>query len=138
MPHDIVSDRGSIFTSEFWKKAKEGWHIQRKLSTAFHPQTDGQTERTNTIMEQYLRAYVNYQQDDWTDKVPRAEFVYNNAKQETIKESPFYANYGYNPDHESLRQTTTSDDQADVTQEKSHTEELRQLHESLGQEMTHV
>ena len=88
MPHDIVSDTGSLFTSEFWKKATEGWQIQRKLSTAFHPQTDGQTERTNAIMEQYLRAYVNYQQDDWTDKFPMAEFAYNNAKQETIKESP--------------------------------------------------
>ena len=54
MPHDIVSDRGSLFTSEFWKKATEGRQIQRKLSTAFHPQTDGQTERTNAIMEQYL------------------------------------------------------------------------------------
>ena len=138
MPHDIISDRGSIFTSEFWKKATREWHIQRKLSTAFHPQTDGQTERTNAIMEQYLRAYVNYQQDDWTEKLPMAEFAYNNAKQETINESPFYANYGYHPDHESLRKTEGSGDQEKSTEEKSHTEELRKLHESLAQEMSHA
>ena len=71
-----------------------------------------------------MRAYVNYQQDDWTDKLPMAEFAYNNAKQETIKESPFYANYGFHPDHESLRHTT-SDDQQELTQNTSHIEELR-------------
>src|SRR5205807_7582610 len=56
--------------------------IERRLSTAVHPQTDGQTERTNGILEQYLRAYINYQQDDWTDYLPFAEFAYNNRSEE--------------------------------------------------------
>jgi hypothetical protein len=71
--------------------------VKQKLSTAFHPQTDGQTERMNQTLEQYLRIYCNYQQDDWTDHLDSAEFSYNNAKQPSIEHSPFYANYGYHP-----------------------------------------
>src|SRR5436190_22491576 len=70
---------------------------KQKLSTAFHPQMDGQTERMNQMMEQYLRMYCNYQQDDWAELLSLAEFSYNNAHQATIKCSPFYANYGLNP-----------------------------------------
>src|SRR4030095_14699902 len=66
-------------------------------STAFHPQSDGQTERVNQVLEQYLRIYCNYQQDDWTTLLPLAEFTYNNAQHNSTKSSPFYANYGYHP-----------------------------------------
>ena len=61
IPRDIITDRGSLFTSDLWKEITEKLGIERRLSTAFHPQTDGQTERTNGILEQYLRAFVNYQ-----------------------------------------------------------------------------
>ena len=64
LPRDIITDRGSIFISDIWKNTAEKLGIERRLSTAFHPQTDGQTERTNATLEQYLRAYVNYQQDN--------------------------------------------------------------------------
>ena len=101
MPKDITTDRGYIFTLEKWKEITQEWDIKRNLSTAFHPETDGQTERTNAILEQFLRAYVNYQQDDWTELLPYAEFAYNNSRQETIGRSPFYANYGHNPVYES-------------------------------------
>ena len=60
IPRDIIPDRGSLFTSGLWKQITEKLGIERRLSTAFHPQTDGQTERTNAILEQYLRAYINY------------------------------------------------------------------------------
>ena len=66
-----------------------------KFSTAFHPQTDGQTEKFNAVMEQYLRSYVNYLQDDWVERLPLAEFVANNQVSETTGISPFFANYGY-------------------------------------------
>ena len=56
---------------------------------AFHPKTDGQTEWTNGILEQYLWAYVNYQQDNWNELLPMAEFAYNNGYQETIQTTPF-------------------------------------------------
>jgi hypothetical protein len=69
----------------------------RNLSMAFHPETDGQTERVNAIMEQYLRAYCNYQQDNWKQLLPIAEFYYNNTQSETTRVTPFYANYGYHP-----------------------------------------
>jgi hypothetical protein len=71
--------------------------IEPALSTAFHPQTDGQTERINAIMEQYLRAYVSYLQDDWKRFLPTAQFAANNQVSETTKLSPFFTLYGINP-----------------------------------------
>jgi transposase InsO family protein len=65
VPDTIVSDRGPQFTSRFWKHLCHSLKIEPRLSMAFHPETDGQTEQMNSIMEQYLRAYVNYQQDNW-------------------------------------------------------------------------
>jgi len=65
LPHDIITDRGILFTTDLWKETTGKLGIERRLSTAFHPQTHGQTECTNAILEQYLRAYINYQQDDW-------------------------------------------------------------------------
>ena len=91
LPADITTDRDTLFTSELWKETTKQLQIERKISTAFHPQTDGQTERTNAILEQYLPAYVNYQQDKWTELLPLAEFAYNNSKQEMIKHTPFFA-----------------------------------------------
>jgi hypothetical protein len=72
--------------------------VKRRLSTAFHPQTDGQTERQNQTIEQYLRCYCNYRQDDWYSKLPLAEFTYNNSVHSTTGLTPFYALYGYHPD----------------------------------------
>ena len=100
IPRDIITDRGSLFTSELCKQITEKLGIERRLSTAFHPQTDSQTKRTNAILEQYLRAYVNYQQDNCNKLLPLAEFAYNNGYQETIKTTSFYANYGRYPEHQ--------------------------------------
>ena len=97
IPRDMITNRGSLFTSGLWKQITEKLGIERRLSTAFHAQTDGQTERTNAILEQYLRAYINYQRDNWNELLPLAEFAYNNGYQETIKTTPFYANYGRIP-----------------------------------------
>jgi len=71
---------------------------RRQLSTAFHPQTDGQTERQNQTLEHYLRCYVGYRQDDWVDWIPQAEFTYNNTVHASTGTTPFYAMYGYHPD----------------------------------------
>ena len=97
LPADIFSDRGSLFTSGFWERVTKALRISRKLSTAFHPQTNGQTERDNTSLEQYLRAYCNYQQDHWEKLLPIAEFCYNNTQAESPKVTPFFANYGFHP-----------------------------------------
>jgi len=67
------------------------------MSTAFHPQTDGQTERMNASMQQYLRVFVNHQQDDWVHWLPLAEFVANDGISETTKWTPFFADQGVDP-----------------------------------------
>ena len=72
-----------------------GIHANR--SSAFHPQTDGQTERLNSTLEQCLRMYCDYQQDDWTSLLPMADFSYNNSKHSATTMTPFYANYRFHP-----------------------------------------
>jgi hypothetical protein len=67
------------------------------MSTAYHPQTDGQTERVNQSLENYLRIFCHHRQDDWEKYLPSAEFSYNNAAHESTKLSPFYVEYGMNP-----------------------------------------
>uniref|UniRef100_A0A803TJH7 Integrase catalytic domain-containing protein n=1 Tax=Anolis carolinensis TaxID=28377 RepID=A0A803TJH7_ANOCA len=76
LPKSLVTDRGSQFTSRFWKALQKLLGIDSRLSSAHHPQTDGQTERTNATLEQYLRCYVNYQQDNWASLLPLSEFAY--------------------------------------------------------------
>ena len=97
LPDTIVSDRGPQFAADAQRQICRVLGIQRLLSTAFHPQTDGQTEIANAAMECYLRAFVSYQQDDWEPKLPFAEFAANNALSDTLHCSPFFANYGFNP-----------------------------------------
>jgi hypothetical protein len=97
LPDDIFSDRGPQFAARFWRHLCQRLRIAPKLSSAFHPQTDGQTERMNGIMEQYLRAYVAYQQDDWNLFLPLAEFAGNLLPSESTGASPFFANYGFDP-----------------------------------------
>ena len=124
----IVSDRGSIFTSQFWNALSKSLSLKKRLSTSFHPQTDGQTERTNQTVEQYLRIYCNYQQDNWMRHLALAEFSYNNAQHTSIGCSPFYANYGYNP-----RFTIDLNrfDKYPVPAAKEMAKRLQQLHEAL-------
>ena len=95
LPNSIVSDRGSIFTSKFWSSLYYFLSIKRRLSTAFYPQTNGQAERQNRKMEAYLRAFVNYEQDNQARLLPMAEFAYNNAKYASIGYTPFELNCGY-------------------------------------------
>jgi hypothetical protein len=96
-PTKITSDRDKLFTSNMWQSLADQLGIEHRLSTAYHPQTNGQTERVNQTLEQYLRHYVNFQQDDWAGLLPMAQFAYNNAMHATTKETPFFANYGFNP-----------------------------------------
>jgi hypothetical protein len=81
----------------FWQHMLEILKISPKLSSSYHPQTDGQSERTNQTLEQYLRCFINYQQDDWVDFLYMAEFAYNNSIHSSTGYSPFFANTGYHP-----------------------------------------
>lgn len=102
LPDDIISDRGPQFISRFWSALCKSLSITPKLSTAFHPQTDGQTERTNQTLEQYLRNYLTYEQSNWADLLPLAEFAHNNSSSKSTKVTPFFANYGLHPRANSL------------------------------------
>jgi transposase InsO family protein len=90
----IILDRGSQFTSSFWKSFHENMDAKLKYSSSYHPQTDGQTERTNQVMEDMLRACALQHGSSWDKSLPYAEFSYNNSYQASLKMSPFEALYG--------------------------------------------
>ncbi|WVZ92557.1 hypothetical protein U9M48_038608 [Paspalum notatum var. saurae] len=94
VPKKIVSDRGTQFTSHFWKRLHESMGTRLNFSSAYHPQTDGQTERTNQVLEDMLRACAIQYGTSWDKSSPYAEFSYNNSYQASIKMSPFQALYG--------------------------------------------
>ncbi|MBW0483327.1 hypothetical protein O181_023042 [Austropuccinia psidii MF-1] len=91
---NIVSDRGSLFVSSLWTNLCQQLKISRDLSTAYHPEADGHTERAYQILEQYLQMYVSYHQSDWRTWLPLAEFVYNNSDNSPTKKSLFFIVYG--------------------------------------------
>jgi hypothetical protein len=94
VPKKIVSDKGSQFTSKFWEKLHESMYTKLNFSSAYHPQTDGQTERTNQILEDMLRACALKYGKSWDKSLPYAEFSYNNSYQASIKMAPYEAIYG--------------------------------------------
>lgn len=97
LPEKLISDRDTRFTSRFWAALCHILGTRQAMSTAFHPQTDGQTERVNRILEDMLRHYVTPTQDDWDMYLSLVEFAYNNAWQESIRTTPFMLNYGQHP-----------------------------------------
>ena len=97
IPKMILSDRGPQFASKFMEDLTRVLGIKRKLSIAYHPQTDEQTERINQEIGMFLRHYVNYQQDDWTEWLATAEFAYNDKKHATTGKTPFKLNFGRHP-----------------------------------------
>ncbi|PRQ41877.1 putative nucleotidyltransferase, Ribonuclease H [Rosa chinensis] len=97
MPESIISDRDPIFLSAFWKNFFELQGSKLCMSTAYHPQTDGQTECLNRVLEQYLRCVILEEQGHWTDILPWAEWWYNTTYHSTIKMSPYQALYGIPP-----------------------------------------
>ena len=94
VPKSIVSDRDPIFTSKFWGALQRAMGTQLKFSTAFHPQTDGQSERTIQVLEDMLRACVIDFEGSWSKYLPLIEFSYNNSYQSTIGVAPYEMLYG--------------------------------------------
>jgi transposase InsO family protein len=94
VPKTIVSDRGPQFVSKFWEELHKSLGTKLLHSSAYHPQTCGQTERVNQILEDMLRACVLEFPQKWDDCLPLAEFSYNNSYQESIKMAQFEALYG--------------------------------------------
>lgn len=130
LPDSIISDRGSVFVSKFWKELTSLLKVNLRTSTAYHPQTDGQTERTNQTLETYLRAYVSYQQDDWVDYLPLAEFAFNSHVNSSTNQTPFFSNYAFHPTFEpQLTDRSTVPAAADLAQR------LERLHDELRAEL---
>ncbi|KAJ3705864.1 hypothetical protein LUZ61_009569 [Rhynchospora tenuis] len=97
LPSTIVSDRDPVFTSQFWKEIMRKLGIKLNMATAYHPQTDGQTERVNQCLEQYLRCVIQGHPKRWHKLLPMAEWWYNTSFHSAIQTTPFQALYGYAP-----------------------------------------
>lgn len=95
LPTNIRSECGTQFTSKFPKSLCQQLKIEARISSAYHPETDDRTERLNTIMDQYLRCYISYEQEDGTRWLPMAEFAANNHESATTEATPFFAKHGF-------------------------------------------
>lgn len=126
LPAEIISDRGTTFVSKYWQSLAARMGTNHKASTAYHPQTDGQTERVNQIVESYLRCYINFDQDDWVEYLPMAEFSYNSSVSESTKLTPFFANKGYEP--QAYRMPRKGEE---VQKAIIKAEDLKKLHDEL-------
>ena len=93
----MISDRGLQFVAGLTRELNKILGIETKLSTAYHPETDGQTERTNQELEQYLRIYINHRQNNWAEWLATAEFAFNNKIHTATKSLLFQVNYGREP-----------------------------------------
>ena len=126
IPQSIISNRDKLFTSKFWNTWTQQLGTKIKLSTAYHPQTNRQTKQTN--LEQYLRHYINFKQNDWIDLLPLAQFAYNNHQHSTTRILPFCANYGKHPNWDPNNNITTSTSEAATTK----INKIVKLHEELS------
>lgn len=127
IPDDIVSDRGSTFTSAWWKSFLEISGTKPNYSTAFHPETDGQTERIHQTLERHLRIFCDHLQGNWASLLPFAEHAYNSTHHSSIGMTPFYANYGYNP------RLSVDIHDVSVPAARNRLEHLSQVHETCKQ-----
>jgi hypothetical protein len=98
MPEQVISDRGSVWNNQFWRQVRNMLQVQHRMSTAYHPQTDGQTERANAVVGDVLRNYTRANGTDWDKWLPLVQFAMNNSWQESIKQTPFYMNTGAHPE----------------------------------------
>ena len=136
IPRGIVSDRGPVFTSAFWSSVCFHCKIKRRLSTAFHPQTDGLTERQNQVLEHYLRTFADDEQAQWANHLPLAEFAYNNARHSSTGESPFFLMYGYHPEiHYEVEDNSAVEG---VPEAKDRVRRLNEMRNSCAQRLEHA
>jgi hypothetical protein len=97
LPSNIASDWDSRFACTFWSSLAEALDIKVKITSPFHPHTDGQTEKVNQTLECYFRNYCNYKQDTWSEILLMAEYVYNNSVITAMGMSIFFPNFGLHP-----------------------------------------
>ena len=132
VPGHCTSDRGSEFVSHFFRSLGAALDMKLHFTSGYHPQADGQTERVNQTLEQYLRTFCNFQQDNWSSLLPLAEFAYNNAPNETTGVSPFFANKGYHPNLAVFPERDMASARA-----REYAIDLGELHEDLKENIRH-
>lgn len=118
IPKSIVSDRGSQFVNGLWSRICELLRVNHRLSTAYHPETDGSTERRNQEVETYLRTFVAYEQSDWTKWLPLAQIALDNKVASTTGVSPFFLSHGYNAETITTRPTPSAEERVRTPKEK--------------------
>jgi len=127
-PSHVTSDCGVEFTSKFFKSLASNLDMKLHFTSGYHPEMDGQTECTNQTLEQFLRIYCNYQQSNWAQLLPMAEFTYNNMPSSTTGVSPFFANKGYHPKaHFQVKRDST------LGPTNKYTSKLEEIHTRLKQ-----
>ena len=129
----IISDRDKLFTSKFWKALTEQIEIHRKLSTAYHSQTNEQTKKMNQILKQYLRHYVNYRQTNWVQLLSIAQFTYNSTCTNTTEVLSFYANHEYDSEMTKHEITIVRAQRANILMTQ-----LRDLHKKLAMNLKFI
>jgi hypothetical protein len=97
LPDAVISNRGPQFIADFTRELYKLLGIKRSTSTTYHPQSDSQTEHVNQEMEQFLRVFINKQQNDWEELLPLAEFTYNNHSHSSTQDTPFMLDTGHHP-----------------------------------------
>jgi transposase InsO family protein len=133
IPKTIISDRDKLFTSNYWATLMAEIGIKRKLSTAYHPQTDGQTERTNRTMKTYLKIYSNTSQDNWVSLLAMAQMAYNNKASEATGQTPYFANHGKHPN---LFERTLPSPKAEAAIKSA--EEMKKIHGEMSSKLLHA
>jgi transposase InsO family protein len=127
LPDAITSDRGSQFVSLLWERLCEILKINRRLSTAFHPQTDGSTERMNSVWEAYVRAFISWAQDDWAPLCPMAQIAINGRDATSTGVSPFFLQHGYHVDPLQLETPQGADRKKYNSEERSEREKAEMI-----------
>jgi transposase InsO family protein len=99
LPQAIVSDRDKVFTSAFWRELFQLAGVELRMSTAYHPQSDGQAESVNQCLETFLRCFIHACPRQWSPWIDQAEFWYNSSWHSALGRSPFEVLYGNSPRH---------------------------------------
>jgi len=130
VPSHITSDQGLEFVFHLFCSLGKTIDIQLHFTSSYHPEEDGQTEWMNQTLEQYLRIYCNYQQDNWSELLPLVEFMYNNTLNAMTRVSQFFTNKGYHPN-------ISIHPERDLTSARAqkYSLDLNSLHQSLQEEM---
>ena len=133
VPAHVTSDRGTEFVSHFFRSLGKALDMRLHFTSGYHPEGDRQTERSNQTLEQYLRIYCNYQQDNWADLLPLVVFAYNNVPSATTGVSPFFANKGYHPNISVYPEREMTSARA-----RDYADDLKFLHQYLHKEMANA